>query len=104
MLISHSPRTVPARYLAKIEAGEWIATLGGYGAISPTENDGFFGCTQPAQPEEVYEAIKDAERIAYLCPSNHCQQAAPYRKSNASSGLCSFRDAVCALCLSTVKE
>jgi len=78
---------------------------GGCGAISPTENDGFFEFARSLPSPKFHEAIKDAElRIAYLCPSSHCQQAAPLRKSNASSGFVALEMPFAPYALSTVKE
>lgn len=101
MLISHSPPNgTRLGYLAKIEGGEWIATLGGYGRdFPPTENDGFLDFARSLPSPKFYEAIKDAEPVspiyAHRATANRLRH---YEKVMLPRGFVALGDAVCALC------
>ena len=101
MLISHSPPNgTRLGYLAKIEGGEWIATLGGYGRdFPPTENDGFLEFARSLPSPKFYEAIKDAEPVspiyAHRATANRLRH---YEKIMLPRGFVALGDAVCALC------
>lgn len=101
MLISHSlPKGTRLGYLAKIENGEWIATLGGYsGDFPPTSDRGFLDFARSLPSLEFYEAIKDAEgrsRIyAHRVTKNRLRH---YEKINLPQGFVALGDSVCALC------
>ncbi len=101
MLISHSPpRGTRLGYLAKIEDGEWIATLGGYMRdFPPTENSGFLEFARSLPSPEFYEAIKDAESVspiyAHRATANRLRH---YEEAVLPQGFVALGDAVCALC------
>ena len=101
MLISHSPpHGTRLGYLAKIEDGEWIATLGGYSRdFPPTENLGFLEFARSLPSPEFYEAIKDAEPVspiyAHRATANRLRH---YEKAMLPQGFVALGDAVCALC------
>jgi len=101
MLISHSPpRGTRLGYLAKIEGGEWIATLGGYGHdIPPLDDEGFLEFARSLPSSKFYEAIKDAEptsRIyAHRATANRLRH---YEEVILPQGFVVLGDAVCALC------
>ena len=101
MLISHSPPNGKRLgYLAKIEDGEWIATLGGYGGDHPPTSDrGFLEFARSLPSLEFYEAIKDAKptsRIyAHRATTNRLRH---YEKIKLPEGFVCLGDAVCALC------
>ncbi len=101
MLISHSPpHGTRLGYLAKIEGGEWIATLGGYGHdFPPINNSGFLEFARSLPSPEFYQAIKDAEPIspiyAHRATANRLRH---YEKVLLPRGFVALGDAVCALC------
>lgn len=101
MLISQSPpKGTRLGYLAKIEGGEWIATLGGYGRDFPPISDrGFLDFAHSLPSSAFYEAIKNAEptsRIyAHRATNNRLRH---YEKIKLPSGFVCLGDAVCALC------
>ncbi len=101
LLISHSPpHGTRLGYLAKIEGGEWIATLGGYGRdFPPTDNSGFLEFARSLPSPEFYEAIASAEPIspiyAHRATANRLRH---YEKIKLPQGFVALGDAVCALC------
>lgn len=101
MLISQEPPLgTRLGYLAKIENGEWIATLGGYGRdFPPTDNDGFLEFARSLLSPKFYEAIKDAEPVspiyAHRATANRMRH---YEKVMLPKGFVALGDAVCALC------
>jgi len=101
MLISQSPpKGTRLGYLAKIEGGEWIATLGGYGGdFPPIDNQGFLDFARSLPSLEFYDAIKGAEptsRIyAHRATANRLRH---YEKIKLPQGFICLGDAVCALC------
>lgn len=101
MLISQSPpNCTRLGYLARIEDGEWIATLGGYGHdFPPIDNDGFLEFARSLRSLEFYQAIKDAEPTspiyAHRATANRLLH---YEKVNLPQGFVALGDAVCALC------
>ena len=101
MLINHFPPEHPRLgYLAKIEQGEWIATLGGYEKdFPPTYNEGFLNFASSLRNPSFYQAIKEAEPIspifAYRATPNRLRH---YEKCNLPSGFLVLGDAVCSLC------
>jgi hypothetical protein len=68
MLISQSPPNgTRLGYLARIEGGEWIATLGGYGHdFPPLDNEGFLDFARSLPSQNFYEAIADAEPVSSI--------------------------------------
>lgn len=101
MLISQSP---PDRkrlgYLAKIEGGEWIATLGGYEKdFPPTDDAGFLEFARSLPDSKFYRAILNAEPkspiIAHRSTANRFRH---YEKIDLPDGFIALGDAVCALC------
>lgn len=101
MLISHSPPNgTRLGYLAKIEGGEWIATLGGYGRdFPPIDNSGFLEFARSLPSPKFYDAIADAEPIspiyAHRATINRLRH---YEKVMLPGGFVALGDAVCALC------
>lgn len=87
-------------YLAKVENGEWIATLGGFGKdYPPTDDQGFLEFARSLSDPKFYEAIKEAEPTspvyAYRGTANRLRH---YEKMKLPDGFVSLGDAVCALC------
>ncbi|WP_026734272.1 FAD-dependent oxidoreductase [Fischerella sp. PCC 9605] len=101
MLITQEPpKNTRLGYLAKIEGGEWIATLGGYGRdFPPLENEGFLAFARSLSSPRFYETIKDAEPVspvyAHRATANRLRH---YEKINMPVGFVVLGDAVCALC------
>lgn len=101
MLISQSPPNgTRLGYLARIEGGEWIATLGGYGRdFPPLDNEGFLDFARSLPSQKFYEAIKDAEPVspiyAHRATVNRLRH---YEKVMLPKGFICLGDAVCALC------
>lgn len=101
MLISHlPPHCTRLGHLAKIEGGEWIATLGGYGHdFPPLDNEGFLDFARSLPSPKFYEAIIDAEPVspiyAHRATTNRLRH---YEKVMLPQGFVVLGDAVCALC------
>jgi 2-polyprenyl-6-methoxyphenol hydroxylase-like FAD-dependent oxidoreductase len=101
LLISQQPpHQKRLGYLAAIEAGEWIATLGGYGRdFPPTDEAGFLEFAHSLPNPRFYQLIKDAEPVspiyAYRATANHLRQ---YEQVQMPQGFVALGDAVCALC------
>jgi 2-polyprenyl-6-methoxyphenol hydroxylase-like FAD-dependent oxidoreductase len=101
LLISHEPpQQRRLGYLAQVENGEWIATLGGYGHdFPPASDEGFqaFACSLPSP--EFYNAIASAEPRSEIqvhrATANRCFH---YEKTLLPDGFIAIGDAVCALC------
>jgi 2-polyprenyl-6-methoxyphenol hydroxylase-like FAD-dependent oxidoreductase len=101
MLISHSPPNGKRLgYLAKIEDGEWIATLGGYGGDYPPTNDrGFLEFARSLPSLEFYEAIKEARPTSRIYAHRATtSRLRHYEKIKLPQGFVCLGDAVCALC------
>lgn len=87
-------------YLARIENGEWIATLGGYGRdFPPIDEYGFLEYARSLPNSKFYNFIKDAEPVspiyAYRATTNRLRH---YEKIQLPLGFVALGDAVCALC------
>ncbi len=101
MLVSQSPpHNTRLGYLAQIENGEWIATLGGYGRDYPPLGDsGFLDFARSLASSKFYEAIKDAEPVspiyAHRATANRLRH---YDKIELPRNFIVLGDAVCALC------
>lgn len=101
LLISQQPPSnTRLGYLAKIENGEWIATLGGYGHdFPPTDEAGFLEYAGTLSSPKFYEAIKEAQPIspiyAHRATANRMRH---YEKIKLPFGFVALGDAVCALC------
>ena len=101
MLINHvPPKQTRLGYLAKIENGEWIATLGGYLQDFPPLNDaGFLDFARSLPNPEFYKAIASAEPTspiyAYRATANRLRH---YEKIQIPNGFITLGDAVCAFC------
>lgn len=101
MLISQSPPNMTRLgYLAEIENGEWIATLGGYGQDYPSiDEEAFLAFASSLPSSKFYEAIKDAqptsEIYAYRATNNRLRH---YEKVALPEGFVCLGDSVCALC------
>ncbi|HEY9902718.1 MAG TPA: monooxygenase, partial [Candidatus Sericytochromatia bacterium] len=101
MLISQQPPNhTRLGYLARIEGGEWIATLGGYGRdFPPIDADGFLEFARSLLSPRFYEAIKDAEPVsriyAHRATANRLRH---YEKVQLPFGFVALGDGVCALC------
>ncbi len=101
MLINHiPPEHTRLGYLARIEQGEWIATLGGYeGDCPPIDDKGFLDFARSLRNSSFYEAISNAEPIspiyAHRATVNRLRH---YEKIDLPSGFIVLGDAVCSLC------
>ena len=101
MLISQSPPdNTRLGYLARIEAGEWIATLGGYSKdFPPLDDEGFLAFARSLPSQRFYEAIASAEPVsptyAHRATANRLYH---YEKIQLPQGFVAIGDAVCALC------
>lgn len=101
MLISQQPPDgTRLGYLARIEQGQWIATLGGYGHDFPAIDDaGFLAFARSLPNPKFYEAIAAAEPIssiyAHRATANRWRH---YEKVELPNGFIALGDAVCALC------
>lgn len=101
LLISQQPpHQKRLGYLAAIESGEWIATLGGYGRdFPPTDEAGFLTFAQSLSSPDFYQLIKDAEPVspiyAYRSTANRLRH---YEQVPMPQGFVVLGDAVCALC------
>lgn len=101
MLINHNPpEQTRLGYLARIEGGEWIATLGGYEAdFPPIDERGFLDFARSLRHPSFYEAIASAEPIspiyAYRATKNRLRH---YEKIALPNGFIVLGDAVCSLC------
>jgi 2-polyprenyl-6-methoxyphenol hydroxylase-like FAD-dependent oxidoreductase len=101
LLIAQAPpQHTRLGYLAEIEAGEWIATLGGYGHdYSPLDESGFLAFAHSLLDRSFYEAIKAAEPTspiyAHRATANRLYH---YESTPLPAGFIALGDAVCALC------
>ncbi|WP_036479839.1 NAD(P)/FAD-dependent oxidoreductase [Myxosarcina sp. GI1] len=101
MLINHAPpEHTRLGYLARIERGEWIATLGGYEAdFPPIDEPGFLDFARSLRHASIYETITQAEPIspiyAYRATTNRLRH---YEKIELPYGFIVLGDAVCSLC------
>ncbi len=101
MLISQEPpQNTRLGYLAQIEGGELIATLGGYGRdFPPLDDQGFLAFARTLSSSCFYESIKDAEPVspiyAHRATTNRLRH---YEKIQMPTGFVALGDAVCALC------
>ncbi|WP_019508853.1 hypothetical protein [Pleurocapsa sp. PCC 7319] len=87
-------------YLAQIENGELIATLGGYGKdFPPLEDRGFLKFAQSLAQPQFYQAIADATPTspiyAHRATANRLRN---YEKIKLPQNFITLGDAVCALC------
>lgn len=101
MLISHSPPNgTRLGYLAKIEGGEWIATLGSYGEdFSPEDNEGFLEFARSLPSPRFYQAIVDAEPVSRIYKyKGTVNRLRHYEKVMLPRGFIALGDSVCALC------
>lgn len=95
-----SPNSTRLGYLAKIENGEWIATLGGYAHdFPPIDNEGFLKFAHSLPSPRFYQAISQAEPVspiyAHRATANRLRH---YEKVTLPQGFIALGDAVCALC------
>lgn len=101
MLISASaPDHTRLGYLARIEGGKWVATLGGYGRdFPPTDDEGFLDFAHSLPSQKFYQVILQAEPIsptyAHRATVNRLRH---YEKVTMPKGFIALGDAVCALC------
>lgn len=101
MLISQlPPQSTRLGYLARIEGGEVIATLGGYGHdFPPTDNTGFLNFARSLRDSTFYEVISNLEPVssieAYRATTNRMRH---YDKIPLPQGFVVLGDAVCSLC------
>jgi len=101
MLISASaPNDTRLGYLARIEDGKWVATLGGYSHdFPPIDDEGFLDFARSLPSSKFYQAITQAESVspiyAYRATLNKLRH---YEKVNMPQGFIALGDAVCALC------
>ena len=101
MLISQTPpQDTRLGYLAQIENGELIATLGGYGKdFPPLDDGGFLEFARSLAQPDFYQAIAQATPIspiyAHRATANRMRN---YDRVELPSGFIALGDAVCALC------
>ena len=101
LLISHEPPSqTRLGYLAQVENGEWIVTLGGYGHdYPPTDTAGFLEFAHSLPSPEIYQAITAAELVAdtqvHRATANRLYH---YEQTELPTGFVAMGDAVCALC------
>ncbi len=101
MLISQAPpHQKRLGYLARIENGEWIATLGGYGQdYPPTDERGFCQFARSLSSSKFWQAITQAEPCSpiyvHRATLNRWRQ---FEKVEMPEGFIVLGDAVCALC------
>lgn len=101
MLISQAPpHETRLGYLAKIENGEWIATLGGYGGDFPPTNDaGFLKFASSLRDATFYDTIRQAKPVspiyAHRATANRLRH---FDRVKLPQGFIALGDAVCALC------
>lgn len=101
MLIDHSPPDkTRLGYMAQIEGGEWIVTLGGYGRdFPPIDNQGFLEFARSLPSPKLFEAIQHVEPVspiyAHRATANRMRH---YEKTALPEGFICLGDAVCALC------
>lgn len=101
ILVSQSPPdNKRLGYLAQVENGEWIATVGGFGGdYPPTNEQGFLKFAKSLSDPKFYEAIKAATPqssvYAYRATANRLRH---YENTQLPNGFISIGDAVCALC------
>lgn len=85
-------------YIGRIENGDWIATLGGYGSDTPpNDSKGFleFACTLP----HFYKRIKKAKMTSPIYRyRNTANRLRHYERINMPESFAVLGDAVCALC------
>ncbi|MBE9019750.1 monooxygenase, partial [Chroococcidiopsidales cyanobacterium LEGE 13417] len=94
------PENTRLGYLARIEGGEWIATLGGYSKdFPPLDDEGFLAFARSLPSQRFYEAIASAKPVsptyAHRATANRLYQ---YEKIRLPQGFVALGDAVCALC------
>ena len=101
LLISQTPpKNTRLGYLARIENGELIATLGGYGKdFPPLDDRGFLKFAQSLAQPDFYRAIADASPTSPI----YAHRATVNRRRNYDeielpAGFVAIGDAVCALC------
>jgi 2-polyprenyl-6-methoxyphenol hydroxylase-like FAD-dependent oxidoreductase len=100
-LIEHyPPNSTRLGYLARVEEGEWIATLGGYGHdYPPLDEKGFLAFAKSLPSPTFYEAIREAEPTtpinAHRATANRLYR---YEDINLPNGVAALGDAVCAPC------
>ena len=101
MLISQTPpQDTRLGYLARIEQGEIIATLGGYGQDFPPLNEsGFLEFARSLSQPDFYRAIANAAATspiyAHRATANRLRH---YEKIKLPTGFMALGDATCALC------
>ncbi|HEY9879142.1 MAG TPA: monooxygenase [Leptolyngbyaceae cyanobacterium] len=101
LLISQEPPDNPRLgYLAQVEGGEWIATLGGYGKdYPPLEQKGFLEFARSLAHPAFYEAVKVGEPVteikAHRATANRLYH---YERIQMPRGFAAMGDAVCAMC------
>jgi len=101
LLVSQTlPKDTRLGYLARIENGELIATLGGYGRdFPPLDDAGFREFAQSLAQPDFYQAIANAVPTspiyAHRATANRRRD---YDRINLPTGFVAIGDAVCALC------
>ncbi|HEY9877418.1 MAG TPA: FAD-dependent monooxygenase [Leptolyngbyaceae cyanobacterium] len=93
----HNPRL---GYLAQVEGGEWIATLGGYGKdYPPLDQGGFLDFARSLAHPAFYEAVKAGQPVteikAHRATANRLHH---YEQIQMPRGFAAVGDAVCAMC------
>jgi 2-polyprenyl-6-methoxyphenol hydroxylase-like FAD-dependent oxidoreductase len=100
LIAQEAPYNKRLGYLAEVEGGEWIATLGGYSKdYPPLDYKGFLEFAQSLAHPAFYDAIRMAEPVstitAHRATANRLYH---YEKIQVPEGFAGIGDAVCALC------
>lgn len=93
----HNPRL---GYLAQVEGGEWIATLGGYGKdYPPLTPKGFLAFARSLASPAFYEAVKEAQPLTQITAHRAtANRRYHYEDMAMPRGFMVMGDAFCALC------
>ncbi len=101
MLISPSaPDHTRLGYLARIEGGKWVATIGGYSHdFPPIDNAGFLEFAHSLPSSKFYQTILQGKSVspiyAHRATANRLRH---YEKVTMPQGFIALGDSVCALC------
>ena len=100
LIAQEAPDNCRLGYMAQVEGGEWIATLGGYSKdYPPLDPDDFLDFAHSLAHPSFYEALKTAEPVsdikAHRATANRLFH---YEKLQVPHGFAAIGDSVCALC------
>lgn len=101
LLVAQQPPNNPRLgYLARVEGGEWIATLGGYGRhYPPLEESGFLDFARQLASPAFYEAIREGDRVSEIVAHRAtANRRYHYDRAALPEGFVAVGDSVCSLC------